>query len=429
MRRILTVLIVTCTLLSLCLSLWASHAYAAGIVAGVTSGYAHGGYAKSPSSTSNGSTSNFFGPIAPIWQGCNATPSASANNSTSSASLGSYMTATSTNDVVTTSRSASSVTSRANSTVEGVNILNGLITASKIVTVANSVGTATDAASNENGSAIAGLVVDGIPISALPAPNTTVSLPGLGYVVLNEESIYNSPNATSANINMLHVYITQSNSSAGVSNGTDIVVGHASSNFFRTAQPAIVNAYSSGLNILGKNNAGSAGITPVAPAEAGCTGGNAQTTVNGSSSPNIGNTGQVDDTASGQISRSAATATAQSIVHNINLLKGLVQGSQIRSVANAAWNGRGSGSALANLVNMRIAGIRLASSPAPNTRMRIPGLGYAILNEQFRNVGPSGAQEGVNAIDIVVTQSNNSFGLAAGMHIILGFAYASVASY
>ena len=77
---------------------------------------------------------------------------------------------------------------------------------------------------------------------------------------------------------------------------------------------------------------------------------------------------------------------------------------------------------------MLIAGIPLSRSPVPNTRIPIPGLGYAIVNEQSSHVSSSGAVESVNGIHIYVTQSNNVFGLSAGTQIIVDHADASALS-
>jgi hypothetical protein len=112
----------------------------------------------------------------------------------------------------------------------------------------------------------------------------------------------------------------------------------------------------------------------------------------------------------------------------MNLLKGLIQGSMVTAVANALWNGTGSGSASTTFTDMKVAGIPLSNSPPPNTSIPVPGVGYAVLNEQVSNIRSSGASEAVNGFDLYVTQTN-SFGLPIGAQIILGYAQASVSSY
>lgn len=116
-----------------------------------------------------------------------------------------------------------------------VNILNGLITADEVVAnVMSSVGQS-GAFSNADGSTFTNLAIAGVgslsgdqPV----APNTNVSLPGVGYVVLNEQ-IPTGDGVTSSGltVNMIHVYLQ---SLVGGVGGTllttgEIIVGSATS--------------------------------------------------------------------------------------------------------------------------------------------------------------------------------------------------------
>lgn len=104
-------------------------------------------------------------------------------------------------------------------TLGSVSILNGLITADGVVAMASS----TSGNSNAEGSTLANLVVNGVAVSD-PAPNTRVNLPGVGYVVLNEQ-ISTSGGIT---VNMIHVVLQQQVLGGYVTTG-NIVVGSASS--------------------------------------------------------------------------------------------------------------------------------------------------------------------------------------------------------
>ena len=92
-----------------------------------------------------------------------------------------------------------------------INILNGLITADEVVANVMSSRTATGAASNADGSTVTNLVVAGVPVTsgdAPVAPNTTISLPGVGYVVLNEQiPAGDGVTSTGLTVNMIHVYL------------------------------------------------------------------------------------------------------------------------------------------------------------------------------------------------------------------------------
>src|SRR5436305_8122467 len=71
-----------------------------------------------------------------------------------------------------------------------VNILNGLITADEVVANVMSSVIQDGAFSNADGSTFTNLVVAGVPITsgdAAVAPNTSTTLPGVGYVVLYEQ--------------------------------------------------------------------------------------------------------------------------------------------------------------------------------------------------------------------------------------------------
>ena len=113
-------------------------------------------------------------------------------------------------------------------TLESVSILTGLITADGIVAMASSTVDGTGANSNAEGSSLANLVVNGVAVSD-PAPNTRMDLPGVGYVVFNEQ-IPTGDGVTSSGItvNMIHVVLQQLGLFGYETTG-EIIVGSASS--------------------------------------------------------------------------------------------------------------------------------------------------------------------------------------------------------
>jgi len=113
-----------------------------------------------------------------------------------------------------------------------INILSGLITADEVIANVVSSRTASGAVSNADGSTFANLVVAGVPVTsgdAPVAPNTNISLPGVGYVVLNEE-IPSGDGVTSSGltVNMIHVYL-QSLVGGTLQSTGEIIVGSATS--------------------------------------------------------------------------------------------------------------------------------------------------------------------------------------------------------
>ena len=90
-------------------------------------------------------------------------------------------------------------------------ILNGLITADEVVANVMSSASEGGAFSSADGSTFTNLAIAGVgslsgdsPI----APNTNISLPGVGYVVLNEQiPSGDGVSSSGLTVNMIHVYM------------------------------------------------------------------------------------------------------------------------------------------------------------------------------------------------------------------------------
>src|SRR5213593_2996186 len=100
------------------------------------------------------------------------------------------------------------VSAVSSSTLESVNLLNGLITADAVLAFASRAIKNGVATSNTEGSQLANLVVNGMSVPTDVAPNTQVALPGVGFVTLNEQ-IATGDGVTSSGItvNMIHVVL------------------------------------------------------------------------------------------------------------------------------------------------------------------------------------------------------------------------------
>src|SRR5439155_11112170 len=66
-------------------------------------------------------------------------------------------------------------------------LLGGVITADEVKAVSTTTHDNSGFHTSADGSTVVNLVVAGVPITVLPAPNTNISLPGFGHVVLNEQ--------------------------------------------------------------------------------------------------------------------------------------------------------------------------------------------------------------------------------------------------
>jgi hypothetical protein len=109
-----------------------------------------------------------------------------------------------------------------------VNILNGLIAAKAVVALATSYANGTTARSESDGSTLLNLMIAGMSYAdGVPASNTRVELPGVGYVVLNEQiSSGDGVHSTGLTVNMIHVYLVDPLTGAS---GGEIVVAAATS--------------------------------------------------------------------------------------------------------------------------------------------------------------------------------------------------------
>lgn len=90
-------------------------------------------------------------------------------------------------------------------------------------------------------------------------------------------------------------------------------------------------------------------------------------------------TGAVDN----PVSSSQSTSTLEAV----SVLSGLIQAANVTAVASSYVNDAGAasdaaGSGFAGLV---VSGIPVTTDVAPNTRVDLPGVGYAVLNEQLVN--------------------------------------------
>ncbi|MEW6635567.1 MAG: choice-of-anchor P family protein [Actinomycetota bacterium] len=123
-------------------------------------------------------------------------------------------------------------TARTTATVEDLSLLDGLISADVVKAVATDTYRNGKRTSSTSGTRFANLSVAGLPVPVDVEPNTRLNLPGIGYVVINEQKIP-APNSTQrTQVNGLRVVVTQSNA-LGLPVGLQLVVAHADSTAVR----------------------------------------------------------------------------------------------------------------------------------------------------------------------------------------------------
>src|SRR5207244_11087710 len=77
------------------------------------------------------------------------------------------------------------------------------------------------------GTQYASLSVAGVPVGGTPAPNTKITLPGVGYVLLNQQT--SSIGAVSANMTVIGIHVVVTITTPLADAGTQIYVGSAPS--------------------------------------------------------------------------------------------------------------------------------------------------------------------------------------------------------
>ncbi len=132
---------------------------------------------------------------------------------------------------------ASSSTSSSVARGQGICVLpsGGTCTASAdaIVSQANSASGGGRSSSDSRGTSLLGLSVAGTAVSDNPPPNTTILVPGIGSVTLNEQTCddggappCSGSRASGIRVRAIHVIITNPNS-LGLPQGVDVIVGEA----------------------------------------------------------------------------------------------------------------------------------------------------------------------------------------------------------
>lgn len=126
--------------------------------------------------------------------------------------------------------STPTASSQSTAALDFVSVLNGLISAETVIAVASSYASGSQAGSDADGSTFTNLVVNGVQVvagDAAVAPNTRVALPGVGYVILNEQAASgDGAKSSGLTVNMIHVVLQDA--LTGLTTG-EIIIGSASS--------------------------------------------------------------------------------------------------------------------------------------------------------------------------------------------------------
>lgn len=162
-------------------------------------------------------------PLAPASTGC-AGGSGQTTLASKTLSFGSTGVIT---DTASGTLMSSGSTASGQSTIAGLNLFGGLIKADKIVTNAQSALSGSESSGSTSVTLINATIAGNVQ-SQHPAPNTTVTLPGLGYMTINEPThILNSTNAIEG-VYAMDIHVTTPLNAFGLAVGTRITVAAAS---------------------------------------------------------------------------------------------------------------------------------------------------------------------------------------------------------
>ena len=315
--------------------------------------------------------------------------------------------------------SGSAVTSRTSADVHDASLLSGLITASEVKAVSTTSHDATGFHVSAAGSSFVSLVVNGVPIIVTPNPNTTIDLPGVGKVVLNEQIKSIGTSKASFTVNMIHVYVTVA--LPGIAKGTQIIVAHATSDL-ELNRAGSLDGFAYGT----KANVGTlviSGRSALVVMPCGGTHGTVKTnSVLSVSIPGIASTGTVTDTAQGTIDATTASGETTSTVQTVDLLSSLVTADTVKADAHASKTAgvislSDAGSTFVNLV---VNGHAISGDVAANTKITVGNLTIWL----HRVILTPNSIE-VRMIEIIIN-GPNPFNLQTGTDIRVAVAEASV---
>ena len=327
-----------------------------------------------------------------------------------------------TTGAIKTSATTSKNMSQSSSHVQQLDGLSSLITADNIVAASSTSDQNGTLQVSAAGSSITNLVIAGQKIQGTPDPNTKVDLPGLGYVILNEQlSTIKSPTAK-LTVNMIHIFVTEINSFK-IPKGAQIIVADAHSDI-EIAENAALDGFAYGTKaqfahtILSGRSA-----LEVMP----CLGTNGevrQNTTAGVNVPKILKTGAVKDTVKGTISSGSAGETT-STVNGSNLVGGILIAKVIKADANAV--AAGAEKFTFNDTGSKFAGLKVSGHPeindnvAPNTKVRIAGLGTLWLHRVIK----TDSYIEVRMVELVVSETNK-YGIKVGTDVRVATAHVSL---
>jgi hypothetical protein len=175
---------------------------------------------------------NRVGKAAFVVIGCEGTNGKTRTNNVNTLDVGEVL---SSGTGVTTAfggPTASGTVAKTTATVENVKLLGSLIVADTVKAVAQDTFKNGERFSSTQGTQFVGLEVAGVAVPVDVEPNTRIELPGIGFVIVNEQILPEPGSTARTQVNGLRVKVNKNNT-LGVPVGTQIIVAHADSTAVR----------------------------------------------------------------------------------------------------------------------------------------------------------------------------------------------------
>jgi hypothetical protein len=328
-----------------------------------------------------------------------------------------------------------------------VNVLEGLVTASNVRGVATATAGGSASSFSAAGSSFKDLVVRGVAMNDV-TPNTRVDLPsdlfGAGsYVLLFERTgstsgpapgqIQGGIYAADLTVNMIRVHITDKVPLTPGDQTLDLIisnaVAHADFPQLELCGAPPKQSVSGHAFVTSATTDPSRLPTMVGFVDIPATGGrDHQDLAQGSVGSTVSAGASVSES-NGSLSSTASTASSYAQASNVCVLRATsctVGATKARSQSNSSANASGASSndGGTELVGAVVMGTPISANPPPNTVIDLPGIGFVILNEQFRDgAAPGHSGLTVRSIRVVITVPGNPFGLAQGAEVIVSEAH------
>lgn len=313
---------------------------------------------------------------------------------------------------------SSPVRSRTSASTATVNLLSGLVKATAVKAVSSTTRTSTGTYSlSSTGTTLTGLVVAGRAVRADAAPNTRLTVPGFGYVIVNEQV----RRTNGLTVNGLHLVITTTNA-FGVAVGSNVIVSDAV-----TALSGPVSGVLSGYSYGTYAKSGTAVLSGSSfPEFLPCLGTAGVRRDNTGAGITLGTTlrtGTIVDTAKGTVTATSASGETTSSVQAADVLNGVVKATAVKADAHAARTTGAvslsdSGSTFGSLTVKGHS--EITAHVAPNTQVALRGVGTLYLHRVAKN----STTVQVTMIQLVLSSPVN--GLPVGTDIRVATARAGV---